>query len=266
MNGIIIYNSFDIAKNKWFISSIIDSFKEKGINVELIEESTLDYKSLNCVDFAIYRGRDYRISKSIEDEGILVINNSKTNKIANDKYLFYQNLAGHSFPCMETCSFIDEICFSPFVAKPKDGHGGNGVYLFSFKEEYLETVDFKDRSKYIFQKPSSDLGIDLRVYVLNKKIYGSVLRKAKEGEFRSNFSLGGNVTYFEPPIKVREMALKIANEFDSFFVGIDFILDKGNWIVNEMEDPVGTRMLYQTSSKNVVSDYVNEMILKYGLK
>lgn len=266
MNGIIIYNSFDIAKNKWFISLIIDSFKEKGINVELIEESTLDYKSLNCVDFAIYRGRDYRISKSIEDEGILVINNSKTNKIANDKYLFYQYLAGHSFPCMETCSFIDEICFSPFVAKPKDGHGGNGVYLFSSKEEYLETVDFKDRSKYIFQKPSSDLGIDLRVYVLNKKIYGSVLRKAKEGEFRSNFSLEGNVTYFEPPIKVRETALKIANEFDSFFVGVDFIVDKGNWIVNEMEDPVGTRMLYQTSSKNVVSDYVNEMILKYGLK
>ena len=57
-----------------------------------------------------------------------------------------------------------------------------------------------------------------------------------------------------------------SNEFDSFFVGIDFIVDKGNWIVNEMEDPVGTRMLYQTSSKNVVSDYVNEMILKYGLK
>ena len=265
MNGIIIYNSFDIAKNKWFIFSIIDSFKEKGINVELIEESTLDYKSLNCVDFAIYRGRDYQISKSIEDEGILVINNSKTNKIANDKYLFYQYLAGHSFPCMETSSFIDEVCFSPFVAKPIDGHGGNGVYLFSSKE-YLEMVDFKDRSKYIFQKPSSDLGIDLRVYVLNKKIYGSVLRKAKEGEFRSNFSLGGNATYFEPPIKVRETALKIANEFDSFFVGIDFIVDKGNWIVNEMEDPVGTRMLYQTSSKNVVSDYVNEMILKYGLK
>lgn len=266
MNGIIIYNSFDITKNKWFIFSIINSFKEKGINVELIEESTLDYKSLNCVDFAIYRGRDYRISKFIEDEGILVINNSKTNKIANDKYLFYQYLVGHSFPYMETCSSIDGVCFSPFVAKPIDGHGGNGVYLFSSKEEYLEKVDLKDRSRYIFQKPSSDLGIDLRVYVLNKKIYGSVLRKAKEGEFRSNFSLGGNATYFEPPIETKEMASKIANEFDSFFVGIDFIVDKGNWVVNEMEDPVGTRMLYQTSSKNVVSDYVNEMILKYGLK
>lgn len=266
MNGIIIYNSLDIAKNKWFISSIINSFKEKDINVELIEESTLDYKSLNCVDFAIYRGRDYRISKSIEDEGILVINNSKTNKIANDKYLFYQYLVGYSFPCMETYSSIDEVRSSPFVAKPIDGHGGNGVYLLVSKEEYLEKVDLKDRSKYIFQKPSSNLGIDLRVYVLNKKIYGSVLRKAKEGEFRSNFSLGGNVTYFDPPIEIKEMALKIANEFDSFFVGIDFIVDKGNWIVNEMEDPVGTKMLYQTSSKNVVSDYVNEMILKYGLK
>ena len=28
----------------------------------------------------------------------------------------------------------------------------------------------------------------------------------------------------------------LANEFDSFFVGIDFIVDKGNWIVNEMEE------------------------------
>lgn len=266
MNGIIIYNHLDIAKNKWFISSIINSFKEKGIDIELIEESTLDDKSLNCVDFAIYRGRDYKISKSIEDKGILVINNSKTNKIANDKYSFYQYLVGNSFPCMETCSSIDEVCFFPFVAKPRDGHGGNGVYLLASKEEYLEKVDLKDRSKYIFQKPSSDLGIDLRIYILNKKIYGSVLRKAKEGEFRSNFSLGGNVTYFVPPTEVKEMALNVANEFDSFFVGIDFIVDKGNWVVNEMEDPVGTRMLYQASSKNVVLDYVNEMILKYGLK
>lgn len=266
MKGLLIYNHLDIAKNEWFISSIISSFKEKGIDLELIEETTLDDKSLNCVDFAIYRGRDYRVSKSIEDKGLLVINNSKTNKISNDKYLFYQYLNNHSFPCMETYSSIDEINFSPFVAKPRDGHGGNGVYLFPSKEEYLDKVDINDRPKYIFQRSSSDLGIDLRVYVLNKKIYGSVLRKAKEGEFRSNFSLGGNVTYFEPPIEVKGMALNIANEFDSFFVGIDFIVDKGNWIVNEMEDPVGTRMLYKTSSKNVVSDYVNEMIFKYGLK
>ncbi len=266
MKGLLIYNHLDITKNEWFISSIISSFKEKGIDLKLIEEITLDDKSLNCVDFAIYRGRDYKISKSIEDKGLLVINNSKTNKIANDKYLFHQYLSSHSFPYMKTYSSIDEVNFFPFIAKPRDGHGGNGVYLFSSKEEYLDKVDIKDRPKYIFQKPSSDLGIDLRVYILNKKIYGSVLRKAKEGEFRSNFSLGGNVTYFEHPIEVREMALNIANEFDSFFVGIDFIVDKGNWIVNEMEDPVGTRMLYQTSSKNVVSDYVNEMILKYGLK
>ena len=39
--------------------------------------------------------------------------------------------------------------------------------------------------------------------------------------------------------------------------GIDFLIDEQErWIFNELEEMVGCRMLYQTTSKDIVKDYV----------
>jgi len=40
------------------------------------------------------------------------------------------------------------------------------------------------------------------------------------------------------------------------FVGVDFIRDGGAWILNEIEDSVGCRMLYKTSKIDVAKEYL----------
>ena len=52
--------------------------------------------------------------------------------------------------------------------------------------------------------------------------------------------------------------------YDTRYVGIDFILDDNNkFIFNEIEDVVGSRMLYQVSDIDIVDLYLNKIIGKY---
>lgn len=54
-------------------------------------------------------------------------------------------------------------------------------------------VDFKEG--YVYQKPASDLGRDLRVWLIGGKIIAAVLRKS-DTDFRSNYCLGGSAQVY----------------------------------------------------------------------
>lgn len=101
---------------------------------------------------------------------------------------------------------------------------------------------------------------DLRVYVIGKDIIAGVLRTAKEG-FKSNFSLGGSVSLYELSVEERAIIHKIMEQFEFDLVGIDFIIgDAGELIFNEIEDVVGSRMLYQCSDINIVQLYLKHIL------
>ena len=56
---------------------------------------------------------------------------------------------------------------------------------------------------------------------------------------------------------------KIISQFDFGLVGIDFIIgDSGQLIFNEIEDVVGSRMLYKTSDINIVERYLQYIMKK----
>jgi glutathione synthase/RimK-type ligase-like ATP-grasp enzyme len=97
---------------------------------------------------------------------------------------------------------------------------------------------------------------DLRVYVIGNKIQAAVLRTAKEG-FKSNYSLGGEVSLYFLSEQETEIVNTIMDQFDFGLVGIDFIIgDEGELIFNEIEDVVGSRMLYRCSDINIVERYL----------
>lgn len=57
-------------------------------------------------------------------------------------------------------------------------------------EEILKDV------KYIYQECSTDLGKDVRVYIVGNKIVASMIRTSTES-FKSNYSLGGSARPYE---------------------------------------------------------------------
>ncbi len=258
ISGLIIYSGVDKDKNTWFINECIQRFADKGISLIYKDEKDID-KSFESqsFSFALYRGRNYRIVEFLENKGIKCFNNSLTNKTANDKYLTYLFLLDRGLEAIPTFSSLEELNYYPSIMKSVDGHGGQEVYLIDSKEE-AET--FKKKNKqYVYQKYYPNDG-DLRLYVLDKKVIGAVYRHNKT-DFRSNFSLGGEVVNYKPDQEVVDAAIKVASLLNADYIGVDFINIEGKWLINEIEDPVGARMLYKTSDIDVISLLV-EHILK----
>ena len=101
---------------------------------------------------------------------------------------------------------------------------------------------------------------------MGENVVAAVKREAISG-FKSNFSLGGSAKEVAPtPSQEKVIALLYKHlEFD--FVGVDFIMDNGEWVLNEIEDPVGSRMLYHSTGidiAKVVMRYVAQ-VMSYEL-
>ena len=255
LSGLIVYSKVDGDKNTWFIETCQKRlFAHEGVLLYKDENEVLDYVKKNHVDFVIYRARNFHIVEQLESLGIKCFNNSLTNKVANNKYLTYQFLTNLNIPCLKSNLSNDKLQY-PFVMKSIDGHGGNEVFLINEKSEISKHQ--LSSKNYIYQEFYENDG-DLRLYVLNKKVFGAVLRKNKN-DFRSNFSLGGEVLSIKPEQEIVDTAIKIASALEADYIGVDFLKVKGEWLVNEIEDPVGARMLYKAcgiDAATLFSDYV----------
>ncbi|HKL80134.1 MAG TPA: hypothetical protein VJ888_06825 [Mobilitalea sp.] len=186
----------------------------------------------------------------------------------------------------------------PSVIKAVEGHGGNQVFLLEpslndvvgesknecekeNKDDYENNAenDSKNNCKNVCTNSNnitriikgvgnSDVVVqpligskyqDLRVYVIGKEIVAAVLRTAREG-FKANFSLGGEVSLYRLTEEEQKLVYKIINQFDFGLVGIDFIIgDQKELIFNEIEDVVGSRMLYKCSDINIVEKYLKHI-------
>lgn len=257
ISGLIVYSEIDALKNKWFIQKCQEECLKKQISLIYKEEKeTIDYINKHQVDFVIYRARNSELLKEIEAKGIRCFNNYHTNKTANDKFLTYQFLKENNFPCLDTFLNIDDVGNYPLVMKSRSGHGGTEVFLINNKEDANNTSD-----GYIYQRYIPNNG-DVRIYVLNQQVIAAIKRKSEQ-DFRNNYSLGGKVELFDAPEEMKAIALKISKLLNADYIGVDFLLTKDGCFVNEIEDPVGARMLYQTTDIDIIKlfiEYISETI------
>lgn len=271
MAGWIIYSQKDIDKNKDFVNMFKKHFSKYKIEIKLIiVENLSDIKEYELPDFAINRSRDYKIAELLEKKGIRVFNNSKVTKISNDKAATYEYLK-NTVPFMPVlCDGIKIISDKqtvdtdfkyPYVIKTCKGHGGSQVFMVENSLQEKEVLQSIAKEKYIVQKVCSDLGKDVRVYILGNEIVEAVLRTSKES-FKSNYSLGGSVEKYELNEKEKEMVYAIIKKLPLDYAGIDFTFHNGNAVFNEIEDAVGARMLYEVSEIDIVERFVRYIVDK----
>ncbi len=263
MTGLLIYDSVGKARNEWFINRLIESAKNLGHELKLVIYDGGDF-SFDEVDFAIVRTINPNINKYFEERAIPTFNNAKTSEVANDKwqtYLFAKELGILTMSTKKPVSIEDAAASFdfPFVIKAVDGHGGNEVFLIDSKQKCEEIFTKTVVDKTICQKMCSEPGVDLRVYMLG----GEVLAAAKRtslSDFRSNFSLGGKAEIVPVPKEVNAVLKKVYCALRCDFVGVDFIRHNGEWVLNEIEDVVGTRMLYSLTDIDAARVYVEYVI------
>ncbi len=259
----LIYEEEAAKRNSEYINFYIEAGKERGVDIKLVLADEL-FDSPMC-DFAIVRAMRPDISQRLEAAGIPVFNSAFVSEICNDKAKTYQYLSENGVPVLPWVvsrggASVPTPSF-PCVVKPCDGHGGDGVCLAKDISEYNAAVKNLSGRDFLVQKPAGRLGYDLRAYIIGKTPVAAVARHAKD-DFRSNFSLGGNVKKAELTEAERKLISKVCSLFKFGLVGIDIMYDGEEPVINEIEDVVGSRMLYATHSDiNIVSLYL-DFILK----
>ena len=191
--------------------------------------------------YVINRTNDEKIAARFENRGIRVFNPSAFSRLANDKQRCYDFMKKNGIEIMPTR--YDTV---PFVKKPKNGHGGQGVVMCYRAEEYDEEM--------VCQQPASDLGRDLRVWVIGGEIITSLLRVSK-GDFRSNFCLGGEAVPYTLNTEEIKKIKKIISLVNGDYYGIDFVFNGGKIVFNELEDTVGARMVYAKTEIDIFKLY-----------
>lgn len=257
MKGLLIYDLIGAKRNNWFIDSLINNFKQHNIQLDLVIMQDDNFSLCEKVDFAIVRTIAPQINKYLENEGIRVFNNFNTSFIANDKWQTYLFCNKLGIPTMQTSQDVNTFNNNfPCIMKSCDGHGGSEVFWIDCLDTLNALVQKFNalNKKFILQTPCSDLGKDMRIYVLGKEIIASALRFNPQS-FKSNYSLGGQVQSVTPTDYQIEIVNKITSYLKSDYIGIDFVLHNGNWVLNEIEDIVGSRMLYNITKIDVAKTY-----------
>ena len=264
MKGWVVYDSEGAKRNAWFMQKLIDECRGLGLDVEGKILDAPDEK-LPLPDFAIVRTMNTQIGEWLDEKGVRLFNNARLQKTACDKWETYLFCKQNDIPVLDTKLVGEEPPFAyPFVVKARDGHGGSEVFLCREEKEWKTLCKRIEKTRYIAQPLCDETGKDMRVYMLGGRVLAAMLRTSKS-DFRSNFSLGGKAEVAQVDESQRQILNRVARLLSPDFCGVDFIRHQGKWIVNEMEDPVGARMLYEHTDMDVArefANYINQKIAK----
>lgn len=276
----LLYDDIDFAVNQGFARMMQERGEPLGLNVQAVVLSELvlgmdENGQPTCLhngktarpDAILSRQRDSLISEHFERMGIPVFNNSKVCRICNDKRITYQFLQGLPIPQSVFLSPNQQEppAATPFpaVLKPACSHGGDRILVVNNAEEWHEAAARILPEPALQQSVVTEAGQDLRVYVLGGKILAGVMRTARSGVV-SNFKQGGHVALHELTDAERALAQAVIDRFEAadaplHMAGVDLLYDHGHPVLGEVEDVVGSRMLYNTSDIDIAALYLEHI-------
>lgn len=270
----LVYDEENIARNTFFIDRWREACIARGVSLRLVKTCDIAYGVFlgkpavtaagekRLPEAAVMRAQRPLLSKQLENCGVHVFNNAFVSLMCNDKQRTHLQLGG-LVPMMDTAFVGAPFARCPFpfpvVVKPAHGCGGRQVTLAKTQEEYDKALAAILPDTAVAQMLCTEPGRDLRVYMLGNTVLQAMLR-VSETDFRSNFGLGGSAKPVDVPGEVVRMLDIIKAQFTFGLVGVDFIRHKKHWVFNEIEDAVGTRMLYAHTRIDPVRLYLDHIL------
>lgn len=276
----LLYQDGDYAVNRAYAQMMQERGQCYGMDVQavLMSELTLGmdgqgmptclrngFADLPCA--VLSRQRSSLVSEHFERMGIPVFNNSFVCSICNDKRATHQFLQGFPMPRTVFLSPTQKTPPAgtqyPVILKPACSHGGDRVMLVENEQQWHGAAACILPEPAMQQEVVSDAGKDLRVYVLGGRILAGVMRTARTGVV-SNFKQGGSVALHLLTEEERQLAQSVIDRFEKagarlHMAGVDLLYDHGHPVVGEVEDVVGSRMLYQESDLDIVDLYLKDL-------
>jgi ribosomal protein S6--L-glutamate ligase len=163
---------------------------------------------------------------------------------------------------------LNHIGDAPVVIKLLEGTQGLGVVLAETNKAAKSVVEAFDslKTRVILQEFIKEAGgSDIRVFIVNGTIVGSMKRQGKEGEFRSNLHRGGNATVIELSRTEKATALKAAKSMGLAIAGVDMLQSRRGPLVLEVNSSPGLEGIEKSTGVDIagkIIEYVEDSVTK----
>lgn len=273
--GWLVYRPEEVTRNRVFIDKWMAAAQKRGVDLRLATADMLLYGisggrafvragvQNGTPDFAVMRLNDPVLTETFEAAGIPCFNGSHVARVCNDKQRTHLMFSG-VLPMLDTVFLQEDVAGCPFpypvVVKAAHSCGGQKVFLCRDDGGFSAAVNACRPDSVLVQPCCDTPGRDLRVYVVGNRIVTAMTRFSTDGDFRSNLHQGGSAAPFPLNSAVKAYVETVLERFDFGLAGIDFIFHKGEVLFNEIEDAVGTRMLYIHTGLNIVEMYLDHIL------
>jgi len=216
--------------------------------------------------------------RHLERLGLFVLNSSQSIENAKNKLTTLQILATNNVPIPKTMlakfplnvDIVEREFTYPLIVKTVSGSYGKGVFLCENRDQMKDLADLIEVSKdpkvnvIIQEFVLFSNGKDIRVFVVGRRHIGAMVRIAREGKLKANFSAGGTVEPFDLNPAVEWLAVESAKLVGLDIAGIDILFDGDSYKVCEVNSSPGFEGFEKATGLNVPQEIYHYIQVRLG--
>ena len=203
------------------------------------------------------------VVRQFEVQGVYSVNESVAITRSRDKLRALQLLSrkgiglpktGFANDPGDTDDLLKLAGGAPVVIKLLEGTQGVGVVLAETKKAAESVIEaFRGlRANFMVQEFVKEAGgADIRCFVIGDKVVASMMRQAREGEFRSNLHRGGSAKLIKITPEERRTAVRSARVMGLNVAGVDLLRSAHGPVVMEVNSSPGLEGIEKATGKNV---------------
>ncbi|MCX6351149.1 MAG: 30S ribosomal protein S6--L-glutamate ligase [Bacteroidetes bacterium] len=192
---------------------------------------------------------------------------------SRDKLRSMQILSGEHIPIPQTAfsshpdhikNLIKKVGGAPLIIKLLEGTQGKGVVLAETQNAAKSALDafFGIKANVLVQEFIKEAkGCDVRVFIVDGKVVGSMKRNGASGEFRSNLHQGGFAEMIELNKEEKRVGISAAKALDLQIAGVDILQSSRGPLVMEVNSSPGLEGI-EAATKVDIAGKIIEFIEK----
>ena len=206
----------------------------------------------------------------LEERGVRVMNSPRAIERCVDKFYTSALLheAGLDTPETVVCERIDDAMaavreMGDVIVKPLFGSMGHGMVRVSDPETAFRVFRALELARTVFylQRVVEHAGCDVRAFVVGNRVIAGIERRARDGGWRTNISLGGEARAIDLPSAWSELALTAARAVGADYAGVDLLpASDGTIHVLEVNGIPGWSGAQKATSVDIAGAIVDHLI------
>ena len=296
INGWILYKN-DIEES-YETQRLIEEFEKQDLKVRVVHPDDVDIfvdrddrksilvsgKARALPGFVIPRtgsGTTYFIKailRHLERMNVVMINGSDSIDDVKDKLYTQQILGQSNLPVPKTLlvkhpidiDFVERNIGFPAIVKTLSGSFGAGVFLAETKRQFKDLIKLAEITKKSYniivqEFIKESFGKDIRVFVLNNKVVGCMMRQSTNDDFRANITRGGEGIPYQIDDDIEWLGGESARLLGLDIAGVDLLFDDSGYKICEVNSSPGFEGMEKFTKTNIAEKIVNYVRLRLGI-